>query len=59
MRYPLGAGVDNANYTEKCSGVDSASLNAQTPTSQVHAVLGGVTETDPALDASPGLEAKF
>jgi hypothetical protein len=32
--------VDNAHYTEKCLGVDSASLNAATPTSRVHAVLG-------------------
>ena len=32
--------MDNADYTEKCSGVDSAPLNAANPTSRVHAVLG-------------------
>ncbi len=35
------AGVDNAHYTDKCSGVESDPLNAVNPTSRVHAVLGG------------------
>ena len=33
-------GVDNAHYTEKCLGVESASLIAANPTSRVHALLG-------------------
>ena len=37
-------GVDKAYYTEKCSGVESASLNAANPTSRVHAVVGGGLE---------------
>jgi hypothetical protein len=33
--------MDKAHYAEKCSGVDSASLNAANPARRMHAVLGG------------------
>ena len=38
-----GAGVDSADCTEKCLGVESSFSKRTQPTSQVHAVLGGLS----------------
>ncbi len=53
------AGVDNAYYTEKCLGVDSALLSAQTPTSRVHAVLGSALTRVHRIDYHLELYAPF